>query len=435
MRILPSILPVLILLTLFTGQSCRQSAEKKEIGASGQTPAEVYEILVEAENHTGSSSEFAIQSIGSNTKYVNVPHEGWLAYEMHIPVAGRYRTEVLMAAGSAEGSSCWIEDYYDNPHDRTYNITGSMSCPAGGNEQEFLQVFRDGSPLNNGLHKIKLHIDDGGANVDRIKFTLLKEHQPTPETIVQQMTGQDWVLVWSDEFERNGLVDTSRWTYDIGNWGWGNNELQYYTEGRHENARIQDGHLIIESHKEDMNEKWTSARLTSRGKESFLYGKIEFRAKVPAERGNWAAGWTLGDSYFDELSWPFCGEIDILETVGFEIDDKTGDGMAHASIHCGAYYFKLDNHPTSITGVKNMNNEYHTYAMEWYPDKIMIFVDDLRYFTYQDNSTDLSWPFDQPQNIILNLAMGGNWGGAEGMDENVTSQQFIIDYVRVYDLK
>ncbi len=271
------------------------------------------------------------------------------------------------------------------------------------------------------------------AHVDWISFTLLKRHQVTPQILTQHTEGENWVVVWADEFDKGSMLDTSRWTYDIGNWGWGNNELQYYTEGRMENARIENGNLIIESHKNDLNEKWTSARITTRGKTSFIYGKIEIRATVPLERGNWAAGWTLGDKYVDELAWPYCGEIDIMESVGFELDDQTGDGLAHASVHCGAYYFKLNNHHTSITEVKNMNEEFHLYAIEWSPDFIKAYVDDLLYFTYDDTSDTLTWPFNEPQNIILNLAMGGGWGGAQGMDETVTSQQIVVDYVRVYE--
>ena len=230
------------------------------------------------------------------------------------------------------------------------------------------------------------------------------------------------------------MPDTSKWNYDIGDWGWGNNELQYYTENRAENARLVDGNLIIEAIK-DQEGDWTSARLTTRGKVSFLYGRIEFRAKVPLHRGNWAAGWTLGDEYVDEKSWPYCGEIDILESVGYEINDTTGDGTAHASAHCGAYYFKLGNQPTGILEVENMNNDFHIYAVDWTPNGIVASVDGHPYFTYDDISTDLSWPFNKPQNIILNLAMGGGWGGLKGMDESVKSQQFIVDYVRVYKRK
>jgi beta-glucanase (GH16 family) len=184
-----------------------------------------------------------------------------------------------------------------------------------------------------------------------------------------------------------------------------------------------------------MGEEWTSARITTRGKTSFLYGRIEFKAKVPAEKGNWAAGWTLGDTYVDELSWPYCGEIDILESVGYEMDDETGNGIAHASVHSKAYYFKIGNQKSFTTEVENMDDEFHIYAVEWTPNEILGFVDDVEYFKYVNPGTEDAWPFDQPQNIILNLAMGGGWGGAQGMDETVTSQKMIIDYVRVLELQ
>ncbi|MDX1409794.1 MAG: glycoside hydrolase family 16 protein, partial [Saprospiraceae bacterium] len=190
-----------------------------------------------------------------------------------------------------------------------------------------------------------------------------------------------------------------------------------------------------EAHKDDDGHAWTSARLTTRGKVTFRYGKIELRARVPAGRGNWAAGWTLGDAYVDELSWPYCGEIDILESVGFEVDNANGDGKAHASVHCRAFYFKEDSHHTSTLPVKDMHNSFHTYAVEWTPGGITAFVDDQPYFAYDDTTDERTWPFDEPQNIILNLAMGGGWGGAQGMDPQMTSQQYILDYVRVYARK
>ncbi|MEM7654606.1 MAG: glycoside hydrolase family 16 protein, partial [Bacteroidota bacterium] len=265
------------------------------------------------------------------------------SFELEVPVAGRYQVEVLASLTAGEKAEFWIEDYIDNQDGRTYNVTGTMVLATGASPMV------DGSPLNFGMHNIKLHKSGGGATVDGIRFTLIREHELTPDTLVQNMEGESWKLVWADEFDSDGLPDQSKWTYDVGNWGWGNNELQYYTVSEPRNARIEGGNLIIEAHKNDGGNPWTSARLTTRGKVTFVHGKIEFRAKVPVERGNWAAGWTLGDAYRDELSWPYCGEIDILETVGFELDDATGDGEAHASVHCGAYYFKLGNQPTAIT--------------------------------------------------------------------------------------
>lgn len=355
-----------------------------------------------------------------------------MALEVDIPVAGRYRVSVKAKNLSSSPGSLWIEDYITNSDNRTYDITGPMEVAVG---DDWTEVTRDGSPLNTGLHRMRLHLGEVPVQVDQVAFELLKPHRLTPDTLIQETSGSEWTLAWADEFDGSGAVDTSKWTYDIGNWGWGNKELQYYTENRQENARREEGVLVIEARKNDEGLPWTSARLTTRGKVAFLYGRIEIRAKVPVGRGTWAAGWTLGDAYVDELSWPYCGEIDILESVGYEMDAATGNGQAHATIHCGAYYFKLGNQPSSSLPVERMHQDFHTYAIEWTPEGIKAYVDDQLYFEYTDTVTPLAWPFDQPQNLILNLAMGGGWGGAMGMDETLEKEQYLVDYVRVYARK
>lgn len=420
----------LLFLALSTLLSCTPKGTTDDPASSENKAQPPIEVKIEAEDLTASSGKVeVIKSSADNSAYVHTTESGWIALDVNVPAAGRYKTEISLSHRSDQALNCWIEDYYDNKDGRTYNITSNMSVE--GPMSAFASTTKDGSPLNAGLHKMKVHFDKG-VDIDWVKFTQLRKHEQTPTTLTQKTEGDEWKVVWADEFD-GAEVDTTKWTYDVGNWGWGNNELQYYTEDRTENARIEDGNLIIEARKNDMGEKWTSARLTTRGKVSFLYGKIEFKAKVPPNRGNWAAGWTLGDDYVDELSWPYCGEIDIMESVGYEMDDETGDGIAHASAHSGAYYFKLGNQPTATIPVKNMDKEYHTYAVEWTPDGMNILVDDQHYFTYDDTRTELAWPFNKPQNIILNLAMGGGWGGAQGMDEEINSQKMIIDYVRVYE--
>lgn len=356
--------------------------------------------------------------------------ENWANYTLPIESAGRYQFEIL-ARSKSGGATVWMEDYLNNPDDRTYNITSNITIEPS---ESFEKYIITGSPLNRADHSMRLHIS-GNVEIADFSFTKMRDHEFGSKVMKQSMDGDEYVIAWADEFNNGSEPDTSKWTYDIGNWGWGNGELQYYTANRPKNARIEDGHLVIEAHKNDMNQEWTSARLTTRGKVSFLYGKIEFRAKVPPNKGNWAAGWTLGDEYVDELSWPYCGEIDILESVGYEMNNETGNGIAHASAHCGAYYFKLGNQPTGTISVQNMHEAFHTYAVEWTPNGMMASVDGQNYFEYKDTSTELSWPFDKPQNIILNLAMGGGWGGLEGMDSTITSQKFIVDYVRVYKKK
>ena len=392
-------------------------------------------LTVEAESFISNSGNISIvNEKNSEVSVQTKENDAWLSYKINIPVSGRYSIKLYARNTAGREAVCWIEDYIDNKDGRTYNVSGNLIV--GGNDKgspRFVQ--KDGTPMAASSHYLKLHIEKGTVIIDKLTFTLIREHQITPVVIKSNTEGKGWELIWSDEFNGQGLPDTTKWTFDIGNWGWGNNELQYYTAGRLENARQENGTLIMEARKNDHGYPWSSSRLTTRGKASFLYGKIEFRAKVPVGRGSWAAGWLLGDNYIDELSWPYCGEIDVLENVGYELDPNTGNGKTHASIHCGAYYFKLNNQPTAIVDVENMNNDFHIYTIEWIPKSITISVDGRKYFDYHDTSNKLSWPFDKPQNLILDLAIGGGWGGARGIDSTLTSQKMIVDYVRVYELK
>jgi beta-glucanase (GH16 family) len=391
-------------------------------------------ITVKAGDYINSNSTGIIKLNEKNKGYLKTSKGGWIEYNVRIPETGRYKILLYGTTLDSSEIACWIEDYVDNKDGRTYNITGNMMLKRASLNGTDSIVEKDGSPLDSGLHKIRLHYDTGTVVFEKICFELIRKHKSSPVILTQKTSGKEWKLVWSDEFNGTGLPDSSKWAFDIGNWGWGNNELEYYTANRPENARQENGNLIIEARKDDGVYPWSSARLTTRGKESFIYGKIEFRAKVPAGRGTWSAGWLLGDKYRDELSWPYCGEIDVLENVGYEMDPKTGNGKTHASVHCGAFYFKLGNQPTSIVDVENMNNEFHIYSIEWISGSISILIDGKKYFEYHDTSNDLTWPFNKPQNLILNLAMGGGWGGAKGMDPEMKSARFIIDYVRVYEL-
>ena len=241
----------------------------------------------------------------------------WRDFQLQVPVTGRYRCEIELE--SQAECQVWIEAYPSNADGRTYDITGPVQVPAGTG-----LATREGSPLQAGLLPMRLHVAGDRCTVRSVSFTLMRTHTDAPVRLEQQTEGDEWALVWSDEFDGEGLPDPDRWTHDVGDWGWGNRELQYYTEGRTENARQEDGRLIIEAHPTG-NGRWTSARLTTRGKVDFLYGRIEMRAKAPSTDGTWAAGWALGAAYRDELSWRYCGEIDICEAVGREIDDTTKD--------------------------------------------------------------------------------------------------------------
>lgn len=246
-------------------------------------------------------------------------------------------------------------------------------------------------------------------------------------------------LVWSDEFDYEGLPDSNRWSYNVGDacdlpmgCGWGNNELQYYTFQRPENARVQDGRLIIEARREDFgNRKFTSARLLTKDKGDWLYGRIEVRAKVPSGLGTWAAIWMLpsaGD-YAKGVygGWPHSGEIDIMEHVGFLPDSIFG--TVHTLDHNGMHGTEKPGH----FYLPSAKDNFHVYAIEWSAEKMDFFVDDEKFHTFVNKGKGYeSWPFDQPFHLLLNIAVGGNWGGKRGVDESIWPQQMEIDYVRVY---
>ena len=229
--------------------------------------------------------------------------------------------------------------------------------------------------------------------------------------------------VWQDEFDRDGPPDASRWDYEIGFVR--NKERQYYTRNRRENARVESGRLIIEARREPYeNAEYTSASLTSRA--HWTYGRIEVRARLPKGRGTWPAIWTLGTNIRD-VGWPACGEIDIMEHVGFD------PGRIHANIHTTAYnHVKRTNKGNSLL-VSGPDEGFHLYSIAWTATQIDTFVDGQRYFTFtKEPGGDAVWPFDKPQYLILNLAIGGSWGGQQGIDEAAFPARFEIDYVRVY---
>jgi beta-glucanase (GH16 family) len=235
-----------------------------------------------------------------------------------------------------------------------------------------------------------------------------------------------WTLIWSDEFNYQGLPDPQKWSYDTGGQGWGNNELEYYTANRLQNARVEQGCLIIEARKEHWkNREYSSARLQTKGKGDWTYGRIEVRAKLSKGLGTWPAIWTLGST--TPMRWPDDGEVDIMEEVGFD------PGVIHGSVHCKKYNHVIHTQKTAVTNVPDCSEAFHRYAMEWSPDSITVFVDQNPYFRFaNEHSGHDAWPFDQPMHLLLNIAVGGNWGGQKGVDDAIFPARMSIDYVRVY---
>ncbi len=239
-------------------------------------------------------------------------------------------------------------------------------------------------------------------------------------------------LVWSDEFDYEGLPDDTKWGYDVGGSGWGNNELEYYTEDS--NAFVQEGNLVIEARKEEKEGKdYTSARMITKNKGDWLYGRIEVRAKLPDGLGTWPAVWMLPTDW-EYGGWPASGEIDIMEHVGYNQD------TIHASVHTQSYYHKINTQKTATRVIQGASEDFHIYSIEWLPDKIIAFIDGEEYFNfeptkYKANPTYKEWPFDKRMHLLINIAVGGDWGGAMGVDETVFPKQMLVDYVRVYQSK
>lgn len=229
-------------------------------------------------------------------------------------------------------------------------------------------------------------------------------------------------LLWADEFDGSGAPNSSKWTYDLGAGGWGNNEAEYYTD-RLENAKVENGMLTITAKKESYEgASYTSARLKTQGKFSFKYGKVEVRAKLPEGGGTWPAIWMLG-SNITTVAWPASGEIDIMEHVGNNM------GRVSSAIHTPSSYGNTQN--VGATNVTNVSSEFHVYGMEWNAQKIAFSVDGNVFYTYNPaEKNEQTWPFNKDQFIILNVAVGGNLGGT--IDPDFSSGNMVIDYVRVY---
>ena len=266
----------------------------------------------------------------------------------------------------------------------------------------------------------------------KIPERFLEQEEPEDvkaKNVEYDIENMDYRLVWNDEFDYEGAPDETKWRYDVGGHGWGNQELQYYTkEG---NAWVEDGNLIIELRKENQGgNAYTSARMVTKGQGDWIYGKFEVRAKLPTGLGTWPAIWMLPtDNVYG--NWPKSGEIDIMEHVGYD------QGVINGTIHTESYYHGKNTQKGSKLKVADCSEDFHVYSVEWLPDQIIFRVDDQDYFTYKPTDyveypTQAEWPFDKRMHLLLNIAFGGGWGGARGIDEELTSARMEVDYVRVY---
>jgi beta-glucanase (GH16 family) len=246
-------------------------------------------------------------------------------------------------------------------------------------------------------------------------------------------------IVWRDEFSGVGLPDERRWRYDtaFNKSGWHNEEKQYYAARRKRNARLWGGRLIVEAHADGQalrrradygGQTYSSARLITRGKASWTYGFFEVRAKLPCGRGTWPAIWML--SAREPTRSPEDGEIDIMEHVGHE------PGVVHQSVHTGAFNQRPRTHKTAQRVVADACGAFHLYQLHWTGQRIRMGIDGAELFRFDKPSGNATaWPFNTPQYLLLNVAVGGQWGGAKGIDDAALPQRMEVDYVRVWQAK
>ncbi|TMI87982.1 MAG: glycoside hydrolase family 16 protein [Bacteroidetes bacterium] len=244
---------------------------------------------------------------------------------------------------------------------------------------------------------------------------------PPPPPVVHEWVFEN-TASWTDEFNTDGAPDATKWGYDVGGNGWGNNELQNYTNGL--NDSISNGTLKIVAKKVEFSNTYTSARMVTKNKADWLFGRIEVKAKLPKGRGTWPAIWMLPtDNAYG--GWPNSGEIDIMEHVGYDLNN------VHFTLHAQAFYGA--NGKGAGKYLSSVTDSFHIYRLDWAPYGIRGYYDNELIFEYLNNGTgSATWPYDKKFHLLLNIAIGGNWGGAQGVDDTIFPTTMEIDYIRVY---
>lgn len=253
--------------------------------------------------------------------------------------------------------------------------------------------------------------------------TLFKESKPN----------RSLELAWAEEFDESGTPNSGRWNLIVGDGcpdlcGFGNNEAQYYQSDKLKYARVENGKLVLEAHlDQETTNPIKSAKLTTKAKQRFRYGRIDVRAKNPRGRGAWPAIWMLSDKNHYG-GWPNSGEIDIMEHVGYE------PASIYGSIHTEAFNHKIGTQKSGEKLVPDTESEFHVYSVVWSPQKIEFQLDSTSYYEFLNYEESYKeWPFDQDFHLICNLAVGGDWGGRYGIDSTAFPMTFEIDYIRYYN--
>ncbi|ACL69182.1 family 16 glycosylhydrolase [Halothermothrix orenii] len=321
--------------------------------------------------------------------------------------------------------------------DRAWEAYAQQNIKLTGNWESYEFEFTMMAETNEMARFEFWFIDTGIYELDNIKLVKVEENAISTEgtkTEADEDLVEDWELVWSDEFDE---IREDVWTFEVGNGhkqgipGWGNNELQYYTDG--DNAHIKDGKLVITAKEEEISDShgsynYTSTRMITKGKFSMKYGRVEVRAKMPEGKGIWPAIWMLGTD-IDENPWPACGEIDIAEVIG------NTPNIVHGTIHGPISTYTGISAGYILPDGKKFSDDFHIFALEWDEDELEFYVDDVLYHVVnKDEVGGQEWVYDKPLFFILNVAVGGNLPGyPDGTTE--FPQTMEVDYIRVYEDK
>jgi beta-glucanase (GH16 family) len=241
------------------------------------------------------------------------------------------------------------------------------------------------------------------------------------------MPDKKWKLNWREDFAHGSRPNRSVWSHEVGYVR--NNEKQFYTDRSGSNCRVENNQLVLEAKKEPINGyNYSSASITTKGKKEFLYGKLEIVAKLPTGKGIWPAIWLLGADV-DEIGWPLCGEIDIMEFVGYD------PVRIHGNVHTQAYNHTKETNQGNNTTSSTLATDFHNYSIVWTKDNLQFLMDDDCYFQFENDRMNNveTWPFDRPHFLLINLAVGGFWGGKMGIDNSIFPQKFIVESISYFE--
>ncbi len=426
---------LILLIVIFNSCACSSNddnGDKLEAKFTVELLGEnVYHLTDVSTGAAYNSWNLGNDSIVKNVEYVDVyyPAKGDYTVELKVnssssPTEDRYYEVISVSEDDLIASFIIEEEDSFNKYKFTNNSIGEY--------EKIIWDFGNGvtSTETNphsiyypfqGLYDVTLSLKKNGITV--IKKQRLVVSQDDPDYL------GNMELVWSDEFD-GSTVDMNNWTFETGASGWGNNEWQNYTNG--DNAEVKDGMLIITAKLVGAGQKvgdYTSTRLISKGKQKFTRGRMEARMKLPSGKGTWPAFWMLGEN-IDQVGWPNCGEIDIMEHVGYDPLNVS------AALHTASSYGNTVNH--KLVELIGSEENFHVYGVIWTEESMKFYIDtpDNIYYEYSPSTkNDDTWPFYKDQFFILNIAVGGNWGGAQGVDDSIFPQTMEIDYVRVYQLK